>query len=290
MVRRRLLGLLSLPIATVALSALTLDLKWEDFQRDRRLVAGTVLPPETGSSFYRLKIDGSAQPSSVTVLTIERPAIKAPRYALTGQVRYDGVQGIGYLELWSHFPDGGQYFSRTLGENGPMMKLQGGSGWRPFMLPFDATGAPPPTRLVFNVVLPGRGTVYLGPLQLVEQDGQSQGDSPAGAGWTEDQVGGLVGGLAGGLLGTVGALIGLLTSLGRARRFVTAAANIMVVLGMAAFVLGIVAVTRAQPYALYFPSCWSGSWPPSCHWVSCRPSGSGTEEIEVRRMRAHDLG
>ncbi len=152
----------------------------------------------------------------MTVLTIERPAIKGPRYALTGQVRYEGVEGSGYLELWNHFPDGSQYFSRTLGDSGPMMKLQGTSAWRAFTLPFDATGAPPPNRLVINVVLPGRGVVYLGPMQLVDSGGADQRDSSA-AGWTLDQTGGFVGGLAGGLIGCVGALIGLLTSLGRAR-------------------------------------------------------------------------
>lgn len=135
------------------------------------------MPPETGSPFHRLKVDGTGQGSAVTVLTIERPSIKGPRYALTGQVRYEGVEGAGYLELWSHFPDGSQYFSRTLGDAGPMMKLQSTSGWRPFTLPFDATGAPPPTRLVFNVVLPGRGVVYLGPLRLVESGGADQDSS-----------------------------------------------------------------------------------------------------------------
>jgi hypothetical protein len=47
-----------------------------------------------------------------------------------------------------------------------MMRLQGTSGWREFILPFDATGAPPPTKLVINVVFEGRGVVFLSPLTL----------------------------------------------------------------------------------------------------------------------------
>ena len=38
------------------------------------------------------------------------------------------------------------------------------------VLPFDANGAPTPTRLVFNVVLEGRGVVYLGPLELTDSN------------------------------------------------------------------------------------------------------------------------
>ena len=71
--------------------------------------------------------------------------------------------------MWNFFPGGGQYFSRTLADQGPMMKLAGTSGWREFVLPFDATAPPAPTRLVVNVVLQGRGSVYLGPLELSDQ-------------------------------------------------------------------------------------------------------------------------
>ncbi len=61
------------------------------------------MPPDA------LKVEGTRDGSPVTVLTIDRPTIKGPRYALTGQVRYDGVEGTGYLELWNYFPNGGQY-------------------------------------------------------------------------------------------------------------------------------------------------------------------------------------
>ena len=154
-------------VLSAVVAAGATELKWDVLQKQGRVVIGTVLPPETGGAFYILRITGGgAGEPTQTVLTLDKPAINRPRYALTGQVRYEGIEGIGYLEMWSHFPDGGQYFSRTLGEAGPMMKLQGTSGWRAFTLPFDATGAPSPTKLVFNVVLPGRGVVYLGSLQL----------------------------------------------------------------------------------------------------------------------------
>ena len=154
-------------LVSAGVAAGATELKWDMLQKESRVVTGTVLPPETEGSFHILRITGG-DAATQTVLPLDKPAIDGPRYALAGQVRYEGIEGIGYLEMWSHFPDGGRYFSRTLGDAGPMMKLQGTSGWRAFTLPFDATGAPAPTKLVFNVVLPGRGVVYLGSLQLVD--------------------------------------------------------------------------------------------------------------------------
>ena len=50
-----------------------------------------------------------------------------------------------------------------------MAKLKGTSDWRAFLLPFNAEGAKgKPTKLVINVVLPGKGTVYLRGLVLSE--------------------------------------------------------------------------------------------------------------------------
>ena len=136
---------LALAIAASTAHAAAPVFKWEQLQKQGRVSAGTVLPPESGSSGHPLRIENSGpKSSSATVLTIDQPQLTGPRYMLRGQVRYDDVEGIGYLEMWSLFPGGGQYFSRTLAEQGPMMKLSGTSGWRAFVLPFDATGAPRP--------------------------------------------------------------------------------------------------------------------------------------------------
>ena len=279
---RATLGLLSVAIAGVAIAAQAPDLAWEVLQQEGRVRAGAVVAPAAGTPFHALKVEGQG---SASVLVFDKPSVKGPRYALTGQVRYEGVEGDGYLELWNHFPDGGAYFSRTLADAGPMMKLHGSSAWRTFTLPFDATGAPPPTRLVFNVVLPGRGTVFLGPVRLVEGTvGINEATS------TLEQTGGLWGTLAGGFVGGVGALIGVLTSLGRAKRFVSAATIALIMLGALSFAAGIVALSQSLPYALYYPLLLTG------FLAAVIPLGLRSsihkryEELELRRMRAHDLG
>jgi hypothetical protein len=278
------LALLSLPIAWIALSAQAQEIRWDELQRKGSLSAGSVLPPTAGAPFSSLKIEGRSG-TPVTVAIIERPAIKGPRYAVIGRVRYQGVEGTGYLEMWNHLPNGSQYFSRTLADVGPMMKLQGSSEWRQFTLPFDATGAPPPTRLVVNVVLPGGGVVYLGPLQLVDGIPGADGASVSSL----DRAAGLLGGVAGGLVGCVGALIGVLVSRGRARRFVTIAIASLAIGGIVAFAAGVVALSRSQSYAVYYPLMLIG-FLATVVPLSLRPSiRRRYEEIEVQRMRAHDL-
>jgi len=197
------------------------------------------------------------------------------------------VEGIGYLELWNHFPGGGLYFSRTLAKEGPMMELHGTSGWRPFILPFDATGAPAPTSLVFNVVLEGHGVVYLGPVELTEMNRADAGEPGAVA---ANRLAGAAGAIAGSVIGCLGALIGLLTSLGRARGFVIATAKALIVFGAAAVVAGLVAVALSQPYSVFYPLLLVGV-------IACTvPLGllptirRRYEEIEFRAMRAHDVG
>src|SRR5262249_16320224 len=111
--------------------------RWEELQKQGKVASGAIVEQDRGGADYRLKITNpESHPMTMTVLTIDRPAVKGPRYSLTGQIKYENVEGAGYLELWNYFPNGGQFFSRTLADQGPMMKLTGASEWRPFLLPF----------------------------------------------------------------------------------------------------------------------------------------------------------
>jgi hypothetical protein len=169
-----------------------------------------------------------------------------------------------------------------------MMKLHGTSGWRSFVLPFDATGAPPPTRLVMNVVLQGRGNVYLGSLELSEGTGADAGQADASSvSW----LAGMAGGIAGAVVGGVGALIGVLTSLGRARRFVIVAAMSLIALGAVTFIAGLAAYGSLWPGSAFYPLLLLFGFVTSVVPLSLLPViRKRYEEIELRAMRAHDLG
>lgn len=286
----RLIALLSaLSWATTGLAEQVLrEISWDAVAR-----AGELSEPSGG----RLNVDGDAlvvdgvgrEGGSVTVLTLEDPGIAGDRYAITGRVRYEGVEGDGYLEMWSCFAGKGQFFSRTLMAAGPMGKLTGSSDWRPFVLPFySKLDSPRPDKLIVNVVLPGGGKVWLSPLRLV-QYGPNDDPLAVPGQWWSDSAGGWVGAIFGTLLGCVGGLVGLLVSKGTGRSITFALLRAMQIVGVACLIAGVAAVIGSQPYGVYYPLLLIG--------ILCPALGTGLtgtirkryDEAELRKMSAMDV-
>jgi hypothetical protein len=145
------------------------SIRWPDLAAAGKLVPGTVVPKPDGLAGASLRVTrADPTPATITLVTIERPAIRMTTYAIRGRVKYDHVAPGSYLEMWNHLSEGA-FFTRTLGQGGPMGRLDGSSGWRTFVLPFtNREGGPPPQKLVVNVVFNGAGTVEIGPLEIVQ--------------------------------------------------------------------------------------------------------------------------
>jgi hypothetical protein len=193
----------------------------------------------------------------VQLLRITNPPITSVSYALRGKIRYEGVQGDGFLEMWNIFPPavpGGaeaQYFTRTLGLSGEMGRITGRSDWRAFVLPFHRGDITPgPIRLEVNLVLPGAGQVAVSSVELVQYSG-GLGRRSADA-WWSDATGGIIGGVCGALLGCLGSLTGWLASKRKARIFVLGTLWVQVGLAAGLAVLGIVALSLGQPFGVWF--------------------------------------
>ena len=189
-------------------------------------------------------------PATAQVWVVESPAVSDDAYAVTGTVAYEGVAGDAYLEMWSVFPDGSRYFSRTLSERGPLAKLSGSSTARPFALPFHLMpDSARPVRLEVNVVLPAAGRVVVSELRFA-----SGGDAlrSPGAWWSPERAG-LVGGIAGSVVGCFGGLIGTLSSLGRGRRLALGGLLALATSGLALLAAGGVALALGQPHEVWYP-------------------------------------
>ena len=95
------------------------EIRWSEIQEASEAFPGEVKHGDgSGSKEYVVVTNSEDLPMSVSLLTLADPGITATQYALTGSVSYDAVQGTGYLEMWNHFPNGGAYFSKTLGDSG----------------------------------------------------------------------------------------------------------------------------------------------------------------------------
>ncbi|HSB36154.1 MAG TPA: hypothetical protein VLH41_04720 [Thermoanaerobaculia bacterium] len=289
---KRPVALASLALAMFAVPAraerVISEIRWSALKVEGRLAGGEVVPPGGGVAFESLRVTNpDASPRVVPLVVIDRPGIEGPRYALRGDVRGEEIEGRAYLEMWSFFPGGGRYFSRTLADGGPMASLAGTFSFRSFVLPFTAEPGMKPERLAVNVAFPGRGTVTLGPVRLVELGPGDDPFLPTGAWLTFRQIG-LYGGIGGGLLGVAGALVGFLSSRGQARALVLALLRGMLAVGIASLAALALAWWSGQPGAVLFLLFLVGA---ICSAVPAGMLGKirrQYEELELRRMRALD--
>lgn len=291
--------LVILAVGIVPLSAqeprLTLD--WEQLQAAGQPAAGV---PVTLDGRKALRIENTAStPLRASLATVENPPLERRGYAIRGEVRYEGVSGDGFLEMWSRFPPvqaGGpepRYFSRTLGLSGPMGKITGTSGWREFVLPFDPTGASgAPTGLELNLHLPGPGRVYLGPLTLIQYSTPGlQGLTSSGTGgWWSARTGGMIGGVVGATVGILGAIAGTLARRGRGRPFVVGLMVVLLVFAAGSLLAGLFALAVHQPAQVFGTLLFVGVLLLSILPFHLRQFRQQYAEQELRRMRAVDAG
>lgn len=161
---------------TIALSALVLAsssfaaaVPWTTDAKNERVTV------DKSSEKQVLSVTGATGRSGTNIILMEQAALKqsllhdgrfSGAFYLKGRVRYEDVQGVGFLEMWTYYADGGMYFSRTLGDSGPMGKLTGSSDWREVVLPFKGPPDTVPIKITVALVLEGKGTVWLEPFKL----------------------------------------------------------------------------------------------------------------------------
>jgi hypothetical protein len=263
------------------------SISWQSLAAAKQLTSGTVVQSSDRAIGPSLRVvHKGTTPTAFPLLTIEQPGISTMRYALKGRVRYEGVANGSYLEMWNHLPEGA-FFTRSMDLTGPMGRLEGTSTWRDFVLPFNRTGASPPQKLVFNLVLAGPGSVDIGPVTLVQFSTDEHLAGPQGAWWSGRQSA-LLGSIAGSVLGLLGVAIGWLGSTGRARGFVLGTLKAFAWLGIVALVLGVAALATGQPYAVYYPLILLGTIGASLGFALPRSVSRRYEELELRRMQALD--
>jgi hypothetical protein len=262
------------PLASAAAENKLRDVSWAALREQGSLDASLEVASD-GSLKVRSPGEGGL---ALTLAEIPNPGITRNQYVVRGRVRYRGVSGDGYLEMWNVFGDGGRYFTRTLGDSGPLQKLRGDSDWRELGLYFDATGATSKVeKLVIGIVLPGAGEVSISEMTLVELDGPA---APGGAF--------LWGGIAGSALGVVGALLGSLAGAGRSRTFVLFGMRALMVAGAVGLALGIYALSRSAPYETYYPLLLLSAIALAVPAFSLSGIRRRYDELELRRMRALD--
>jgi len=108
-----------------------------------------------------VKVEGAASlridtlwPTSVCLGEVTGVDAEAVRLLFRARVRTE-LEGDAFLEMWVHV-GGGQYFSR--GMNDP---VRGKSDWKSIQTPFTLLKGQKPDKVTLNVVINGKGTVWV---------------------------------------------------------------------------------------------------------------------------------
>jgi hypothetical protein len=258
------------------------EFSWSDLQVETRLESGEVVAADASTPFESLVVENTeSSRATFRILFVVGPGTLSD-YAIRGRVAYEGVEGTGYLEMWSHFSDGRRRFSRTLGNRGPTQGLTGTSDWREFELPFfQGEERRMPSYLIVNVVLPGKGKVRLGPLRLVT----------LAEPWWDVNSSWLIGAVGGPLMGILCPLVLWFVFRGRPRWLVIGAVAVMLAAAVGAFAVGLAALCSSQPYAIWYPPLLVGGLPlilAPLYICARRGHRKRLEQAELRKMEARD--
>jgi hypothetical protein len=117
-----------------------------------------------GGGSLRIAADG---PRVVRLFEVPDPDIEDARLIYRARLRSENLEGMAYLEMWCRFAGKGEFFSRGL--HSP---LSGTVDWTTHEIPFFLQVGENPDLVKLNLVVDGRGTVWVddivvsqGPLQ-----------------------------------------------------------------------------------------------------------------------------
>jgi hypothetical protein len=101
-------------------------------------------------------------PTTVCLGEVSGLNVENARLIYRAQVKSD-IDGVAFLEMWAHV-GGDQYFSK--GVNDP---VKGRSAWRSVQIPFMFQKGQNPDKVTLNLVISGRGTVWIDDIVLSKE-------------------------------------------------------------------------------------------------------------------------
>jgi hypothetical protein len=103
------------------------------------------------------------QPKTVRLFETGDMDIENARLIYQARVRTENVQGKVYLEMWCSFPGKGEFFSKGL-----LQPLTGTIDWTILETPFLLKEGENPDNIKLNLVIDGRGTVWIDDIKLLK--------------------------------------------------------------------------------------------------------------------------
>lgn len=151
-----LLLLLNPPAQGNELSKLDLD--------DASLLGTTVSTDSTvkqeGSGSIRIS---TAWPTTICLGEVLELNVEDAQIIYQAKVKSEKLEGTAFLEMWCHV-GGGQYFSRGMNST-----VTGTMSWKTLQTPFILQAGQRAKKVTLNVVINGKGTIWIDDVQLIKE-------------------------------------------------------------------------------------------------------------------------
>ncbi|MEM7755794.1 MAG: hypothetical protein AAF297_09190 [Planctomycetota bacterium] len=250
---------------------------------------------ETGAESPVGAAGSASGPGEHLLVVFEDTAHLGRSYAVVGQVRTERVAGTAeepaMLETLNYF-EGDAFFSRETTRTGGLRSLAGSAGWRSFLLPFSAGDSGAPDKVELRAVLPGDGTVEIRGVRLVESLDTARAEIAAMEGrpdaWWSPRTSGWIGGTGGAMFTLYVATIIVLARKRVDRKIVGGLAAGLVGLSGVLLVVGLIALAKGQPYAVWYVLLlfgFLGMLIPTINWFGIRKQ---YQAYELQKLRALD--
>jgi hypothetical protein len=103
------------------------------------------------------------EPTVVRLFEIDGIDVDHARLIYRAKVRTEAMEGQAYLEMWCHFPEKGEFFSRSL-----QSPLTGTTNWTTEETPFFLKKGEKPDLVKLNLVINGKGTTWIDDVRLLK--------------------------------------------------------------------------------------------------------------------------
>ena len=98
----------------------------------------------------------AAEPTTVRLFELGDLDVENAKIVYRAMLRSRKLSGKAYLEMWVHFKDGGEYFSRGLDRT-----ISGTTNWTTMEIMFILEKGQNPDNVKLNLVIEGEGTVWI---------------------------------------------------------------------------------------------------------------------------------
>jgi hypothetical protein len=129
------------------------------FAPDQPTITHTGIRVENGA----WQIDAGAEEQTIRLFEVENPAVEQCLLTYRADLKAEGLQGRGFLEMWCRMPGRGEFFSK-----GYQQALSGTVDWARYEIPFYLQEGQKPDLIKLNVVVEGQGTVWLRDVELLK--------------------------------------------------------------------------------------------------------------------------